>query len=90
MPDGIPDVSTVSLTPPPNSASDGNGNEYGEESRKYEKFFDVERGSISRSTARCSVYTVFVHVDDDSLTFTPSFTKILKARISMAQQSFYE
>ena len=87
LPDGIPDVATVSLTPPPNSASNGNGNEYGERSEKFEKFFNEERGSISRSTVRCAVYTVKVNIHAPSLAFHPNFEAILKAGIPMSHRT---
>ena len=86
LPDGIPDVATVSLTPPPNSASNGNGNQHGERSELYEQFFNVERGSISRSTVRCSVYSVIVHKDASTLVFDSNFENMLKVGILMAHQ----
>ena len=65
----------ATITPPPNSALDDDDLEG---TKALEKFFQNERGSISRSTARCSVYDVSIDIQDSSLALTPKFLEAIK------------
>ena len=62
----------ATITPTPNSALDDEG------TKDLEKFFQNERGSISRSTAKCSVYDVTIDIHDSSLALTPNFKEGIK------------
>ena len=70
-----------SITVPPNSASYGQGDS--ESSSSMEAFFNHERGSISHSQVKCSLYEVFVDIDEPSLTLHSSFVEAIK-RIDLA------
>ena len=72
----IPDIGDISMTPPPNSFSYGQGNS--DSNSNMENFFSHEQGSISRSTARCSVYDVFIDINEASLSLNPSFIDAIK------------
>ena len=72
---GVPEAS-ITVSPPPNSASYGNGDS--ESSSSLEEFFSKERGSISRSEARCSVFDVTIDIDDSNLRLHPGFIDALK------------
>ena len=65
----------ATITPPPNSALDDDDLEG---TKALEKFFQYERGSISRSTARCNVYDVSIDIQDSSLALTPNFMEAIK------------
>ena len=66
----------MTVSPPPNSASYGNGDS--ESSSSLEEFFSKEGGSISRSKAQCSVYDVTIDLDDPSLTLHPGFIEAVR------------
>jgi len=67
----------VSAKIPPNSASDGGGSS--DSSSKMSFFFNHERGSISHSKLKCSLYEVFVDIDDSSLSLHHSFIEAIKS-----------
>ena len=62
--------------PPPNSASYGQGKSHSNLDMAY--FFTKECGSISRSSARCSIYTVDINIDEPSLSLHPGFISAIK------------
>ena len=70
-----------SITVPPNSASYGQGDS--ESSSSMEAFFNHERGSISHSQVKCSLYDVFVDIDEPSFSLHSSFVEAIK-RIDLA------
>ena len=72
---GVPEAS-ITVSPPPNSASYGNGDS--ESSSSLEEFFTKEGGSISRSEARCSVFDVTIDIDDSNLRLHPGFIDAVK------------
>ena len=72
---GYPGAS-ITVSPPPNSASYGNGDS--ESSSSLEEFFTKEGGSISRSEARCSVFDVTIDIDDSNLRLHPGFIDAVK------------
>ena len=72
---GVPEAS-ITVSPPPNSASYGNGDS--ESSSLLEEFFSKEGGSISRSEARCSVFDVTIDIDDSNLRLHPGFIDAVK------------
>ena len=72
---GVPEAS-ITVSPPPNSASYGNGDS--ESSSSLEEFFSKEGGSISRSEARCSVFDVTIDIDDSNLRLHPGFIDAVK------------
>ena len=72
----IPDIGSISMTPPPNSASYGQGKSHSNLDMAY--FFTKECGSISRSSARCSIYTVDINIDEPSLSLHPGFISAIK------------
>ena len=72
---GIPGFS-VTVSPPPNSAS--YGEEDSESSSSLEEFFSKEGGSISRSEARCSVFDVTIDIDDPTLSLHLGFIEAIK------------
>ena len=72
---GVPEAS-ITISPPPNSASYGEGDS--ESSSSLEEFFSKEGGSISRSEARCSVFDVTIDIDDSNLRLHPGFIDAVK------------
>ena len=72
---GVP-AASVTVSPPPNSASYGEGDS--ESSSSLEEFFSKEGGSISRSEARCSVFDVTIDIDDSNLKLHPGFIDAVK------------
>ena len=72
---GVPEAS-ITVSPPPNSASYGNGDS--ESSSSLEEFFAMEEGSISRSEAKCSVFDVTIDIDDTTLRLHPGFIDAVK------------
>ena len=71
-----PAEASISVSPPPNSASYGNGDS--EKFSSLEEFFSKEGGSISRSEARCSVFDVTIDIDDSNLKLHPGFIDAVK------------
>ena len=78
---GVPEGS-VTISPPPNSASYGNG--HSESSTSLNQFYSKESGSISRSEARCSIYDVTIDIEDSSLKLHQGFIDSIKI-IDLAQ-----
>ena len=70
-------LGALTITPPPNSASVGNSNQ--ESNSDYHRFFEQERGSISRSSAKCSVYIVDVDIDSKSLSLHENFENAIRS-----------
>ena len=71
-----PAEASITVSPPPNSASYGEGDS--ESSTSLEQFFSKEGGSISRSEARCSVFDVTIDIDDSNLKLHPGFIDAIK------------
>ena len=75
---------SVTISPPPNSASYGNGDT--ESSTSLNEFYSKESGSISRSEARCSIYDVTIDIEDSSLKLHQGFIDSIK-KIDLAQST---
>ena len=65
-----------SITQPSFSASYGQSQS--ENSSALGNFFHQEKGSISHSQAKCSLYEVFIDIDEPSLSLHPSFIAAVK------------
>ena len=73
------------LSIPPNSFNINLGSQNMETNRDLEYFFNRERGSISRSSARCSVYRMEVDINDPNLQLTSSFESAIRKLDSVLQ-----
>ena len=82
----IPDIASISMTPPPNSFNYGEGNS--ESNSDIEYFFGHEHGSISRSTIQCRIYNIIVNIDESTLSLHDSFIDAIK-RIDRGAFTYY-
>ena len=70
------EIGDISVSFPPNTYTAGV--EDSETNDKIEYFFNVERGSISRSSAYCSVFEVELDINNPSLSLTTSFVNAIQ------------
>ena len=70
------EIGDISVSFPPNTYTAGVQDS--ETNDKIEYFFNVERGSISRSSAYCSVFEVEIDINNPSLSLTTSFVNAIQ------------
>ena len=66
------------LTIPPDSFGGSGGQEKKEENEDMEHFFNRQRGSITRSSAKCTMYRVKVDIRHEKMQLYPSFVAAIR------------